>query len=429
MKKYLIAILSIIFIFQIKSNVFGASYEELYLQAGQDTTVTVPYYGDSYSWDGTGESVIYASSDSSVAVAYNVGVSMGSYGSWISVKIQGKKEGNANILMYMAESGELLAAYSVHVTEPDAVTLSVCKNQHTNIDFSYATENYYYIDSSSSMHIYSSSTSQSGINEHYSSYTQMTVSFGNIGEHTLKIFDDNGNQIATYKVIVSDHQWDDGVIVKKATSTEEGEKKYSCSRCGATESKMIPKLVGGWKKNDRGTWYEYSDGSYLSNCWSFLDGSWYHFTKKGYRDTGWLKIKNSWYFMNETTGKMETGWKYIQKQWYYFQTDGVMKTGWEKINEKWYYLNENGEMQTGWQKISRKWYYMDKSGVMQTGWKKISGKWYYMDQNGAMQTSKWISGTYYVKADGSMAVSEWVDGGKYYVDAEGKWVKDQIKTA
>ena len=74
MKKYLIAILSIIFIFQIKSNVFGASYEELYLQAGQDTTVTVPYYGDSYSWDGTGESVIYASSDSSVAVAYNVGV-------------------------------------------------------------------------------------------------------------------------------------------------------------------------------------------------------------------------------------------------------------------------------------------------------------------------------------------------------------------
>jgi len=26
-----------------------------------------------------------------------------------------------------------------------------------------------------------------------------------------------------------------------------------------------------------------------------------------------------------------------------------------------------------------------------------------------------------------MAVSEWVDGGKYYVGADGKWVKDAKK--
>ena len=40
-----------------------------------------------------------------------------------------------------------------------------------------------------------------------------------------------------------------------------------------------------------------------------------------------------------------------------------------------------------------------------------------------MQTSKWISGKYYVKSDGTMAVSGFVDSGKYYVDANGRWIK------
>ena len=64
---------------------------------------------------------------------------------------------------------------------------------------------------------------------------------------------------------------------------------------------------------------------------------------------------------------------------------------------------------------------------MQTGWQQINKKWYCFDASGVMQTSKWISNTYYVKADGTMAVSEWVDGGKYYVDANGKWVKGAKK--
>ena len=63
------------------------------------------------------------------------------------------------------------------------------------------------------------------------------------------------------------------------------------------------------------------------------------------------------------------------------------------------------------------------------GWQEVSGKWYYLDQNGAMQKSKWISGIYYVKADGSMAVSEWVDQDRYYVDANGVWLKGKTKEA
>ena len=65
--------------------------------------------------------------------------------------------------------------------------------------------------------------------------------------------------------------------------------------------------------------------------------------------------------------------------------------------------------------------------MMKTGWQKVSEKWYYLDGKGVMQTSKWIDGMYYVKADGTMAVSEWVDQNKYYVDANGKWVKNKTK--
>ena len=123
----------------------------------------------------------------------------------------------------------------------------------------------------------------------------------------------------------------------------------------------------------------------------------------------------------------QVGWIKKGTKWSYKNYDGSLKTGWQQINKRWYYFNANGVMQTGWQQINKKWYHFNASGEMQTGWQQINKKWYCFDASGVMQTSKWISGTYYVKADGTMAVSEWVDGGKYYVGADGKWVKSAKK--
>ena len=39
-----------------------------------------------------------------------------------------------------------------------------------------------------------------------------------------------------------DHKWDNGVIIKQATETEQGEIKYTCWRCKETKIKIIPKL-------------------------------------------------------------------------------------------------------------------------------------------------------------------------------------------
>ena len=38
------------------------------------------------------------------------------------------------------------------------------------------------------------------------------------------------------------HNWDDGVVTKQATETEEGEIKYTCWRCDGTKIEVIPKL-------------------------------------------------------------------------------------------------------------------------------------------------------------------------------------------
>ena len=41
---------------------------------------------------------------------------------------------------------------------------------------------------------------------------------------------------------------------------------------------------------------------------------------------------------------------------------------------------------------------------MQTGWLKLGNIWYYL------------------KASGAMAENEWVENGKYFVDANGKYI-------
>ncbi len=42
-------------------------------------------------------------------------------------------------------------------------------------------------------------------------------------------------------VTCSTHTWDDGKVIKEATTTEEGVKSYTCSVCGDTKTEVIPK--------------------------------------------------------------------------------------------------------------------------------------------------------------------------------------------
>ena len=56
------------------------------------------------------------------------------------------------------------------------------------------------------------------------------------------------------------------------------------------------------------------------------------------------------------------------------------------------------------------------------GWVKNGNAWYFYNKNGALVKNSW-AGSYWLGADGKMATNAWVDNGRYYVGANGAWVK------
>lgn len=60
------------------------------------------------------------------------------------------------------------------------------------------------------------------------------------------------------------------------------------------------------------------------------------------------------------------------------------------------------------------------------GWVKSGNTWYFYNQNGTLARNAW-AGNYWLGADGKMATNAWVDNGRYYVGANGAWVKDAKK--
>ena len=201
---------------------------------------------------------------------------------------------------------------------------------------------------------------------------------------------------------------------------------------------------------------------------------------------GWVKTGNAWYFYNQNGTLARNAWagnywlgadgKMVTNAWvdggrYYVGSNGlwvkgaqkpaatkseVKKQGWVQNGSAWnyyyqgnivrnawigsYWLGADGRMATSsWVDNGR--YYVGANGVWdktvkkqgtpklevkKNGWVKEGSTWYYYE-NGTLARNKWISSTYWVGADGKMATSSWVDNGRYYVGANGAWVKDAKK--
>ena len=125
---------------------------------------------------------------------------------------------------------------------------------------------------------------------------------------------------------------------------------------------------GKWKKDAKGYYYVYSNGSHSKKGWKTISGKKYYFNAKGYRVTGWKKIN----------GKK-----------YYFSKKGVMQTGWRKLSGKKYYFGKNGAMVTGWKKIGKKKYYFSAKGVLNTKTtRKIKGVTYLFNKDGSLKKTE-----------------------------------------
>ena len=194
----------------------------------------------------------------------------------------------------------------------------------------------------------------------------------------------------------------------------ENDKYYIDANGKWVEGKV--KVEEGWKHDSKSWWYQNADGTYPKNTWKKINGKWYHFDANGYMQTGWYKEGTTYYYLKSNGALASDEW--VENDKYYIDANGKWVEGKVKVEE-------------GWKHDSKSWWYQNADGTYpKNTWKKINGKWYHFDANGYMQTGWYKEGTtyYYLKSSGALAADEWVEDGKYYIDANGKWVEGKTQS-
>ena len=208
--------------------------------------------------------------------------------------------------------------------------------------------------------------------------------------------------------------------------------------------KPVEKKQGWVKEGD--AWYFYYQGQITKNAWvgsywlgadgkmvrnAWVDNNRYYVGANGLWDKnakkpeapkpvekkqGWVKEGNTWYYYENGT--------LARNKWigsiYWVGADGKMATNAWVDNGR-YYVGTNG----AWVKDAKK-PEESKPAEKKQGWKKENNVWYYYNEDGTLARNKW-AGNYWLGSDGKMATNTWVDNGRYYVDANGAWVKDASK--
>ena len=186
-------------------------------------------------------------------------------------------------------------------------------------------------------------------------------------------------------------------------------------------------VQNGWVKEGY-TWYYYKNGSVVRNAWA---GNYWLGADGRMATNSW--VDNNRYYVGADGAWIKnysnkSGWQKESGSWYYYKYGSVVRNAWAGN----YWLGADGRMATNsWVDNNR--YYVGADGVWiknysnKSGWQKESGSWYYY-KNGLVVRNAW-AGNYWLGADGRMATNAWVDGGRYYVGTDGAWVKGADRTS
>ena len=201
---------------------------------------------------------------------------------------------------------------------------------------------------------------------------------------------------------------------------------------GAQNQIIATTTKQGWTKAGS-AWYYYNNGSlvvnkWVGNYWLGADGK---MMTNAWVDNNryYVGANGAWVKNARHPEEKKQGWVKEANTWYYYNTDGTL------ARNKWagnYWLGADGRMATNsWVDNNR--YYVGTDGAWvkgakhpeekKQGWVKDSNVWYYYNADGTLARNKW-AGNYWLGADGKMATNSWVDNGRYYVGANGAWVKD-----
>ena len=186
-------------------------------------------------------------------------------------------------------------------------------------------------------------------------------------------------------------------------------------------------VQNGWVKEGY-TWYYYKNGSVVRNAWAgnYWLGADGRMATNSWVDNNRYYVGNDGAWIKNYSNK--SGWQKESGSWYYYKNGSVVRNAWAGN----YWLGADGRMATNsWVDNNR--YYVGADGAWiknysnKSGWQKESGSWYYY-KNGLVVRNAW-AGNYWLGADGRMATNAWVDGGRYYVGTDGAWVKGADRTA
>ena len=141
---------------------------------------------------------------------------------------------------------------------------------------------------------------------------------------------------------------------------------------------------------------------------------------------GWVKNGNTWFFYNQNGILVRNAWAGN----YWLGADGKMVTNAWVDNGR-YYVGVNGAWVKGAQNQTTIAQSQTTStqgqaivtNAMKQGWIKEANVWFYYNTDGTLARNKW-AGNYWLGADGRMVTNSWVDNNRYYVGANGAWVKD-----
>ena len=237
-----------------------------------------------------------------------------------------------------------------------------------------------------------------------------------------------------------------GADGKMATSSWVDGGRYYVGANGAwvKDAKKPEVKKNGWVKESN-TWYYYENGTlarnkWAGNYWLGADGK---MATSAWVDNGRYYVGSNGVWVKDAKkpeaakpAEKKQGWVKEGNEWYFYYQGQLTKNAWVGS----YWLGADGKMATSsWVDNGR--YYVGANGVWdknakkpeaakpvekKQGWKKENNVWYYYNEDGTLARNKW-AGNYWLGSDGKMATNAWVDNGRYYVDANGAWVKDASK--
>ena len=209
--------------------------------------------------------------------------------------------------------------------------------------------------------------------------------------------------------------------------------KGAQNQATATQNKdTVNTVKQGWVQSGN-AWYYYNKGSlvvnkWVGNYWLGADG---RMVTNAWVDNNryYVGANGAWVKDAKHPEEKKQGWVKEANVWFYYNTDGTL------ARNKWagnYWLGADGRMVTNsWVDNNR--YYVGSNGAWvkdarhseekKQGWMKEANTWYYYNTDGTLVRNKW-AGNYWLGDDGRMATNSWVDNNRYYVGANGAWVKD-----